>query len=173
MRPSADPRVNLSRSIPPPRSLTICAFSIVSVASAHASRSDRHKPEERFPVLIKYSVSVCSTQAGLKSRRICGDCVTCNGNQVFSCSLAQTPGERAAVIYRLVGTAKLNGIDPEAYLRYVLARIAPCDQPHRRARTVGRCSSAPHGSLKITISSQDVAGATLTTYELTAYSLAP
>jgi hypothetical protein len=27
-------------------------------------------------------------------------------------------GERAAAIYSLVGTAKLNGIDPEAYLRY-------------------------------------------------------
>lgn len=33
-------------------------------------------------------------------------------------------GERAAAIYSLLGTAKLNGIDPEAYLRYVLATIA-------------------------------------------------
>ena len=33
-------------------------------------------------------------------------------------------GERAAAIYSLIGTAKLNGIDPEAYLRYVLERIA-------------------------------------------------
>jgi transposase len=33
-------------------------------------------------------------------------------------------GERAAIIYSLLGTAKLNGIDPEAYLRYVLERIA-------------------------------------------------
>ncbi len=33
-------------------------------------------------------------------------------------------GERAAVLYSLVGTAKLNGLDPEAYLRYVLGRIA-------------------------------------------------
>ena len=33
-------------------------------------------------------------------------------------------GERAAAIYSLIGTAKLNGIDPEAYLRYVLEHIA-------------------------------------------------
>ena len=33
-------------------------------------------------------------------------------------------GERAAAIYSLIGTAKLNGVDPEAYLRYVLKRIA-------------------------------------------------
>lgn len=33
-------------------------------------------------------------------------------------------GERAAAVYSLIGTAKLNGIDPEAYLRAVLARIA-------------------------------------------------
>jgi transposase len=33
-------------------------------------------------------------------------------------------GERAAAIYTLVGTAKLNELDPEAYLRYVLERIA-------------------------------------------------
>ena len=33
-------------------------------------------------------------------------------------------GERAAALYSLIGTAKLNGLDPEAYLRDVLARIA-------------------------------------------------
>ena len=33
-------------------------------------------------------------------------------------------GERAAAIYTLIGTAKLNGLDPEAYLRHVLERIA-------------------------------------------------
>lgn len=33
-------------------------------------------------------------------------------------------GERAAAIYSLIGTAKLNDINPEAYLRYVLERIA-------------------------------------------------
>lgn len=33
-------------------------------------------------------------------------------------------GERAAVIYSLLGTAKLNGLNPRAYLRHVLERIA-------------------------------------------------
>ena len=33
-------------------------------------------------------------------------------------------GERAAAIYSLLGTAKLNGLDPESYLRHVLAHIA-------------------------------------------------
>jgi transposase len=32
-------------------------------------------------------------------------------------------GERAAVFYSLLGTARLNGLDPEAYLRHVLSRI--------------------------------------------------
>jgi transposase len=33
-------------------------------------------------------------------------------------------GERAAAIYTLVTTAKLNGLNPEIYLRDVLAKIA-------------------------------------------------
>jgi transposase len=33
-------------------------------------------------------------------------------------------GERAAAMYTLIGSAKLNDIDPEAYLSHVLARIA-------------------------------------------------
>jgi len=39
-------------------------------------------------------------------------------------------GERAAAIYSLLGTAKLNDLDPEGYLRYVLERIA--DHPINR-----------------------------------------
>jgi transposase len=39
-------------------------------------------------------------------------------------------GERAAAIYSLVESAKLNGIDPEAYLREVFERIA--DHPINR-----------------------------------------
>jgi transposase len=37
---------------------------------------------------------------------------------------ADSGGERAAAIYSLIGSAKLNGIDPAAYLRHVLERIA-------------------------------------------------
>jgi hypothetical protein len=33
-------------------------------------------------------------------------------------------GKRAASIYTLVTTAKLNGLNPEAYLRDILAKIA-------------------------------------------------
>jgi transposase len=39
-------------------------------------------------------------------------------------------GERAAAIYSLLGSAKLNDLDPELYLRHVLERIA--DHPVNR-----------------------------------------
>lgn len=39
-------------------------------------------------------------------------------------------GERAAAIYTLIGTVKLNDLDPQVYLRYVLERIA--DHPINR-----------------------------------------
>ena len=39
-------------------------------------------------------------------------------------------GDRAAAIYSLIETCKLNSIDPEAYLRSILASIA--DHPINR-----------------------------------------
>ena len=39
-------------------------------------------------------------------------------------------GQRAACMYTLIGTAKLCGLNPQAYLQYVLERIA--DHPINR-----------------------------------------
>ncbi|HHL2713338.1 TPA: transposase domain-containing protein, partial [Yersinia enterocolitica] len=32
-------------------------------------------------------------------------------------------GERAAILYSLIGTCQRNGVDPEAWLRYVIGHI--------------------------------------------------
>jgi transposase len=46
------------------------------------------------------------------------------GRKNFLFAGSDAGGERAAAMYSLIGTAKLNSVDPEAYLAYVLARIA-------------------------------------------------
>lgn len=43
---------------------------------------------------------------------------------------ADSGGDRAAVIYTIIQTARLNGLDPEAYLRNLITRIA--DHPAKR-----------------------------------------
>ena len=50
-------------------------------------------------------------------------------------------GERAAAIYSLLGTAKLNDSNPEAYLRDVLTRIA--DHPINRIAELLPWNTAP------------------------------
>jgi transposase len=45
------------------------------------------------------------------------------GRKNFLFAGSDAGGKRAAAIYSLIGTAKLNGIDPEAYLRYVISHI--------------------------------------------------
>lgn len=52
------------------------------------------------------------------------------GRKNFLFMGADSGGERAAAMYALIGTAKLNGMDPEAYLRHVLTHIA--DHPINR-----------------------------------------
>jgi transposase len=50
-------------------------------------------------------------------------------------------GDRAAAIYSLIGSAKLNGLDPELYLRTVLAKIA--DHPISRIEELLPWNLAP------------------------------
>ena len=46
------------------------------------------------------------------------------GRKNFLFAGSDAGGERAAAIYSLLGSAKLNGLDPEIYLHHVLERIA-------------------------------------------------
>jgi transposase len=44
--------------------------------------------------------------------------------KAFLFASADSADERAAAMYSLIVTAKLNGMDPEAYLRHILGCIA-------------------------------------------------
>ena len=46
------------------------------------------------------------------------------GRKNFLFAGSDAGGDRAAAIYSLIGSAKLNDLDPEAYLRFVIERIA-------------------------------------------------
>ena len=46
------------------------------------------------------------------------------GRKNFLFAGSNAGGERAAAIYSLLGSAKLNGLDPELYLHHILERIA-------------------------------------------------
>jgi transposase len=46
------------------------------------------------------------------------------GRRAYLLAGSDQGGESAAAIYSLIGTAKLNELDPESYLRNVLSRIA-------------------------------------------------
>jgi hypothetical protein len=79
---------------------------------------------------------------------------------------ADTDGERAAALYTPIGTAKLNSVDPEAYLRYVLTHIA--DRPINQlddllARNVAAKLTA---AIALPRRSPDAASACLTLFAL-------
>jgi transposase len=63
------------------------------------------------------------------------------GRKNFLFAGSDAGGERAAALYTLIGTAKLNGLDPEAYLRAALSQIAE----HRSTGSTSCCrGSSPH-----------------------------
>ena len=76
----------------------------------------------RWPALLRYCDDGRLEIDNNAAERALRAVVVGRKNYLFAGS--DSGGERAASIYSLVGTAKLNGLDPEAYLRDVLMRIA-------------------------------------------------
>lgn len=101
--------------------------------------ANRSKHRERLSVLLVYTLTLwpaltrycdddrieIDNSAAERSLR-----VVAIGRRNYLFAGADTGGERAAAIYSLIGTAKLNGVDPEAWLHHVLTHIA--DHPINR-----------------------------------------
>jgi transposase len=81
-----------------------------------------HYALSRWPALVRYCddghIEIDNNAAERALR------VVALGRKNYLFAGSDTGGERAAVIYSLLGSAKLNRLDPEAYLTLVLRRIA-------------------------------------------------
>jgi transposase len=82
----------------------------------------------RWEALTRYCEDGCLEIDNLPVERALRGVAIGRRNYLFAG--ADSGGERAAAVYSLIGTAKLNNVDPEAYLRFVLARVA--DHPINR-----------------------------------------
>jgi hypothetical protein len=75
-----------------------------------------------WPALVRYTNNGLVEVDNNAAERALRTVALGRKNYLFAGS--DTGGERAAAIYSLIGSAKLNGLDPEAYLRFVIERIA-------------------------------------------------
>ncbi len=56
--------------------------------------------------------------------------VVCLGKKNYVFFGSDHGGERGALLYGLIGTCRLNGIDPEAYLRHILSILPEWPSNH-------------------------------------------
>jgi hypothetical protein len=82
----------------------------------------------RWPALVRYCDDGLLEIDNNSAERALRAVALGRKNYLFAGS--DSGGERAAAIYSLIGSAKLNGLDPEAYLTNVVTRIA--DHPISR-----------------------------------------
>lgn len=82
----------------------------------------------RWPALTRYTTDGRLDMSNNAAERAIRPLAIGRKNWMFAGS--DSGGDRAAVMYTIIETAKLNGLDPEAYLRRVIAVIA--DHPAKR-----------------------------------------
>jgi Transposase IS66 family/IS66 C-terminal element len=82
----------------------------------------------RWPAMTRFIEDDCLGMSNNAAERAIRPIAVGRHNWTFAGS--DTGGERSALMHTLIETAKLNGLDPEAYLRNVIDRIA--DHPAKR-----------------------------------------
>lgn len=102
--------------------------ALTKLPKKSAVTSAIHYAVGRWPALLRYCEDGLLEIDNNAAERALRAVVLGRKNYLFAGS--DSGGERAAAIYSLIGTAKLNGLDPEAYFRNVLTRIA--DHPVNR-----------------------------------------
>jgi hypothetical protein len=96
----------------------------------------------RWPALTRYLANGRLEISNNAAERAIRPLALGRKNWIFAGS--DSGGERAAAIYTLIETAKLNGLDPEAYLREVFSRIA--DHPINRIADLLPWNISPHSA---------------------------
>lgn len=102
--------------------------ALTKLPKKSAVTSAIHYAVGRWPALLRYCEDGLLEIDNNAAERALRAVVLGRKNYLFAGS--DSGGERAAAIYSLIGTAKLNGLAPEAYFRNVLTRIA--DHPVNR-----------------------------------------
>jgi IS66 C-terminal element len=95
----------------------------ICMANAVGSRrpSAHFDPFSRRSTNLQACRRIEETHAALKQRALRR--IACGRKSWMFCG-SDRGGERAAVMYSLIATCRMNDVDPEAWLRDVLARIA-------------------------------------------------
>ncbi len=129
--PEARLRERQTRSVPLLQELHTWLMSqlVRLPASSALAKAIRYTVKPRhWPALTYYCTDGRADMDNNAAERSLRDVALGRRSYLFAGSDAG--GERAASMYTLIGSCKLNRIDPEAYLRYVFERIA--DHPINR-----------------------------------------
>jgi hypothetical protein len=128
---SADERLAVRRqqSIPALAAIKACFDETLAQVSNKSSLAGAIRyTTSRWPAMTRFIEDGRLDLSNNAAERAMRPIAVGRNNWTFAGS--DTGGERAAMMYTLIETAKLNNLDPEAYLRQVITRIA--DHPARR-----------------------------------------
>jgi transposase len=129
MPPEMRQRIRQSRAVPLVHELAAFLDATLPKLSGKSDLAGAIRyARSRWPALTRYLADGRLEISNNAAERAIRPLALGRKNWIFAGS--DSGGERAAAIYTLIETAKLNSLDPEAYLREVFSRIA--DHPINR-----------------------------------------
>lgn len=129
MPPDHRKRVRQEQSVPLLETLRTEMETVLSKISQKSTLAQAIRyATSRWPSLTRYTTDGRLEMTNNAAERAMRPIALGRKNYLFAGS--DTGGIRAATIYTLIETAKMNGINPESYLRDIIARIA--DHPINR-----------------------------------------